>query len=159
MNLKFLTRKQHEEDHSFLHKKMNIPEGSGYQPSEKPEHISSPNAGSGVQPPKYNPPVIPEMFINWHTTKTLYHVTTPKKAKKYRESGCILKPVRGFTTLKAALAWAVKTGRTVIYTVEGSTCNCYKLPDHHNEYGQAWWFDENIKIDNIKCVFSADSDA
>lgn len=45
----------------------------------------------------------------------LYHVTTNKKAKKYRESGCIHKPVRGFTTIVAAMAWAIKTGRKVIY--------------------------------------------
>ena len=29
----------------------------------------------------------------------LYHVTTPKKAKRYRESGFIKSPVRGFTTI------------------------------------------------------------
>ena len=34
---------------------------------------------------------------------TLYHATTPKKAKKYRETGCICKPVRGFTTMQGAM--------------------------------------------------------
>lgn len=87
----------------------------------------------------------------------LYHATTPKKAKKYRETGEILKPVRGFTTLQAAMAWAIKTGRTVIYEVNGDPA--YKLPDHHNQYGEAWWIDCDIPVKNIKCVFSSDSDA
>ena len=87
----------------------------------------------------------------------LYHVTTPGKAKKYRETGHIYKPVRGFTTLQAAMAWGMKTGRKVIYEISGSDTNCHKLPDHHNQFGEAWWFDEQIDI--FKCVFSADSDA
>lgn len=88
---------------------------------------------------------------------TLYHVTTSKKAKKYRETGCIEKPVRGFTTLQAAMAWAIKVGRTVIYEVEGDPA--YKLPDHHNRFGEAWWIDNNVSVENIKCVFSAEKDA
>ena len=80
----------------------------------------------------------------------LYHVSTPKKAKHYRDSGCIIKPVRGFDTLEGAMAWAIKTGRTVIYEVEGDPA--YKLPDHHNKFGQAWWIDEDIPIERIKCV-------
>jgi hypothetical protein len=85
----------------------------------------------------------------------LYHVTTPGKAKRYRESNYIKAPVRGFATLLGAMAWAIKTQRTVIYEIE---CNQpHKLPDHHNKYGEAWWNDGNIT--NFKCVFSADSDA
>ena len=41
----------------------------------------------------------------------LYHATTEKKARMYRESGRIIKPVRGFTTLQGAMAWAIKVGR------------------------------------------------
>ena len=37
----------------------------------------------------------------------LYHATTQKKAKLYRETGHICKPVRGFTTLQGAMAWAM----------------------------------------------------
>ena len=88
---------------------------------------------------------------------TLYHVTTPKKAQRYKETGAILAPVRGFTTLQGAMAWAIKTGRTVIYKVDGEPA--YKLPDHHNKFGEAWWIDLDIPVENIKCVFSADSDA
>lgn len=87
----------------------------------------------------------------------LYHVTTQKKAKHYQQSKCIRKPVRGFTTLQGAMAWAIKVGRTVVYEINGEPC--YKLPDHHNKYGEAWWIDEDVKIENIKCVFSAEKDA
>lgn len=88
---------------------------------------------------------------------TLYHATTPKKAKLYRNTGHICKPVRGFTTLTAAMAWAMKVGRTVIYEVNGE--KAYKLPDHHNKFGEAWWIDDDVKVNNIQCVFSADKDA
>lgn len=74
---------------------------------------------------------------------TLYHATTPKKMARYRVSGNrILAPVRGFTTLQAASAWALKTGRTIVLEVLGE--DCHKLPDHHNEWGQAWWSDEDV---------------
>ena len=85
----------------------------------------------------------------------LYHVTTPKKAKQYHKTGFICKPVRGFTTIVGAMAWAVKTGRKVIYEIESE--KVYKLPDHHNRFGEAWWVNENCII--YKCVFSADKDA
>lgn len=82
----------------------------------------------------------------------LYHSTTPKKAKRYKETGYIIKPVRGFTTLQAAMAWSMKVGRTVIYQIE---CDApHKLPDHHNEFGEAWWNDGNVS--KFKCVFSGD---
>ena len=87
----------------------------------------------------------------------LFHVTTEKKAKQYHESGKIYKPVRGFTTLQGAMAWAVKVGRKVIYQVDGEPA--YKLPDHHNAYGDAWWIDNDVLIDDIRCVFSAEKDA
>ena len=82
----------------------------------------------------------------------LYHVTTDKKAKRYNETGHIIAPVRGFTTLMGAMAWAIKVGRKVIYEVESK--KVHKLPDHHNEYGEAWWIDEDVK--NYKCIFSGD---
>ena len=85
----------------------------------------------------------------------LYHATTQKKAKLYRQSGAIHSPVRGFTTDKAAMAWAMKTGRTVIIEFDAHTA--YKLPDHHNIYGEAWWNDGDIY--KWECVFSAIGDA
>ena len=85
----------------------------------------------------------------------LYHVTTPNKAKKYRQSERIISPVRGFDSLLSAMAWAVKTGRTVIYEIESTVV--HKLPDHHNTFGNAYWCDEDIA--EFKCVFSAEKDA
>lgn len=85
----------------------------------------------------------------------LYHVTTPKKARLYRESGRIIKPVRGFTSPMAAMAWAIKTHRTVI--IEFEATRPYKLPDHHNIFGEAWWHDGDVK--EYQCVFSAETDA
>lgn len=91
----------------------------------------------------------------------LYHVTTPRKARKYRETGKIIKPVRGFTTLKAAMAWAIKTKRTVVYKIDISEdmVTAYKLPDHNNAFGEAWWIDADVSVEYIKCVFSADRHA
>ena len=52
----------------------------------------------------------------------LYHATTQKKAKQYRQSGAIHAPVRGFTTMQAAMAWAMKVinwGATSWITIWG----------------------------------------
>jgi len=80
----------------------------------------------------------------------LYHVTTERMAKRYRESGRIMKPVRGFDTPMAAMAWAIKTGRKVIYRIEVNAP--HKLPDHHNEFGDAWWNDGDVT--NFSCFYS-----
>jgi len=87
--------------------------------------------------------------------KKLYHATTQKKAKQYRQTGVIMTPVRGFTTVQAAMAWSMKVGRTVILEIE--VYNAHKLPDHHNSFGQAWWNDGDVK--DWKCIFSAHGDA
>jgi hypothetical protein len=80
----------------------------------------------------------------------LYHATTPKKVQKYRQSGRIISPVRGFTTFQAAMAWACKVNRCIILKIEGT--HCHKLPDHHNAWGEAWWIDHDVLEWN--CVFS-----
>ena len=85
----------------------------------------------------------------------LYHATSQKKAKLYRQTGYIKTPVRGFTTLQGAMAWAMKVGRTVVMEFEAE--RPHKLPDHHNQYGEAWWNDGNVV--EYKCVFSANGDA
>ena len=82
----------------------------------------------------------------------LYHVTTQRKAKRYKDSGHIKKPVRGFTTLLGAMAWAIKTGRKIIYEIHCE--RPFKLPDHHNDFGEAWWNDGDVV--QYKCVFSGD---
>lgn len=83
----------------------------------------------------------------------LYHSTTQRKAKKYHDTGFIKNPVRGFSTLKAAMFWSMKVGRKVIYEIEVSSA--YKLPDHHNKFGEAWWYDGNVDIKNARCIVSA----
>lgn len=87
----------------------------------------------------------------------LYHATTPKKAARYRESGRIISPVRGFTTLQAAMAWAMKVGRTVVYEIPTPSEFVHKLPDHHNEFGEAWWIDQDVT--DYRCRFSAEGRA
>lgn len=72
----------------------------------------------------------------------LYHATTPKRTQRYHHTGYIKQPVRGFSTVNAAMAWSMKTGRTVILQIEAQSV--YKLPDHHNQFGTAWWTDENV---------------
>lgn len=83
----------------------------------------------------------------------LYHATTPKKARRYRESARIIAPVRGFTTIEAAMAWAMRVGRTVIYEVAADHDRTHKLPDHHNQFGEAWWVDGDVT--DFRCVYSA----
>lgn len=80
----------------------------------------------------------------------LYHVTTEKLARKYAETGFICAPVRGFDTPMGAMAWAIRTGRKVIYEIEAD--KPHKLPDHHNKFGTAWWNDGNINV--FKCFYS-----
>lgn len=65
--------------------------------------------------------------------KLLYHCTTPKKLRRYQNSGRIIHPVRGFTTQEAAREWCRKTGRTIVLKIAGE--DCHKLPDHHNQFG------------------------
>lgn len=87
----------------------------------------------------------------------LFHATTPKKVQRYHATGAILSPVRGFTTFQAALAWACKTGRSVVLEIASEGRPLHKLPDHHNKFGQAWWVDEDVR--EWSCVFSAEKDA
>ena len=53
----------------------------------------------------------------------VYHVTTEKKLARYFSTGCILAPVRFWTTLCSAYRWAKKTGREVILS--------FDVPDPH----------------------------
>lgn len=87
-----------------------------------------------------------------NSPKKLYHVTTEKKAKLYKESGYIKSPVRGFDTLLASMAWAIKSGRKIIYEIEPIS-DVHLLPDHHNQFGKAWWTGDVPKT-NIKCIYS-----
>jgi len=57
----------------------------------------------------------------------VYHCTTPKKLKRYEQTGCILSPVRYWTTIYAALKWCKKTGRSIILVFDEPE-NSYPLP-------------------------------
>lgn len=82
----------------------------------------------------------------------IYHCTTEKKAQLYHKTNGIFPPVRGFDTLLGAMAWAIKTKRNVIYEV--TVKSAYKLPDHHNQWGTAFWSEDAISLDKIKCIIS-----
>ena len=85
----------------------------------------------------------------------LYHVTTGKKAKLYRQTGRIVGQVRGFDTLMGAMSWAIKVGRKVIFEISNMKTIPQMLPDHHNKFGNAWWTEE-VSVDQIKCVYSGE---
>ena len=78
----------------------------------------------------------------------LWHATTPKKLARYLATGAILAPVRGFDSERAAALWASRTGRTVLVEIDVSrdAHRLHMLPDHHNEYGKAWWLDGNATM-------------
>lgn len=59
---------------------------------------------------------------------TGFHVTTPKKIKKYENTKAILPPVRFFPDLWTAKRWAKRVGRTIILEINTNTS--YPLPDH-----------------------------
>lgn len=70
-----------------------------------------------------------------------YHVTTERKVERYRATGCILPPVRFWAFRNSAEAWAKKTGRTVILTIEVK--EAFPLPDHQPR-GHAYWSPECV---------------
>jgi hypothetical protein len=74
----------------------------------------------------------------------LYHATTPAKVRRYHETGRILAPVRGWDTLAAALAWAARTGRSVVLRIDSADANAYPLPDHRSPLGRAHWIDSDV---------------
>lgn len=86
--------------------------------------------------------------------RVLFHVTTGKMVNAYRQMGKINSPVRGFDSLQGAMAWAMKVGRKVILRVECVT-DVHMLPDHHNEWGKAWWTGE-VPIERVRRAYSAD---
>lgn len=81
----------------------------------------------------------------WHarirsapTPTVLYHATTPRKLARYRATGTILPPVRGFDTVEACQRFMRRTGRTLMLRVT-PTMGPWPLPDHHHASGLAWW--------------------
>ena len=53
------------------------------------------------------------------------------------------------------MLWCIKTRITVIYEIKAPDKEItHKLPDHHNNFGNAYWIEQNIKYEDIKCVLS-----
>lgn len=69
-----------------------------------------------------------------------WHVTTPRKVARYREShDTILPPVRFWSTRAAAEGWARQTGRSVLVPIDTGDDPAYPLPDHRRDDGRAYW--------------------
>lgn len=73
---------------------------------------------------------------------TLFHCTTPHKIERYKSTGFIVSPVRGWKYINSAKEWGKKTGRSVIVEFECEIA--YPLPDHKPLY-HSYWTPENIK--------------
>jgi len=69
-----------------------------------------------------------------------YHCTTEKKLARYKRTGCILPPVRFWTTLYSAKKWLKKTGRNILLEFEAPK-NSYPLPIK----GGAMWSNELVR--------------
>lgn len=71
-----------------------------------------------------------------------YHVTTPAKLARYKQSRCIYPPVRFWLFKASAEKWLKKTGRSIILEIE---CNqAFPLPDHQPPR-HAWWTPEYVR--------------
>lgn len=93
-----------------------------------------------------------------HIPRVLYHMTTPRKAQRYRETGYIRNPVRGFDRMDAAMAWALGGGRTVLMRVVApDDALVHRLPDHHNVFGEAYCIDADVR--DWRTEFSQDRHA
>lgn len=67
----------------------------------------------------------------------LYHCTTPNKLERYKNTGAILPPVRGWKWINSAKEWGRKTQRSLILEIETSEL-VYPLPDHKPLYHSFW---------------------
>ena len=79
-----------------------------------------------------------------HPPAKLYHAATTQQTRQYTETGHILAPVRGFDTDRAAMVWAMQTGRQIILEIDAQNIDVAMMPDHHNHYGAAWWTPDNV---------------
>ena len=81
--------------------------------------------------------------------KIVYHCTTPRKLEKYKRTGCILPPVRYWTSEESALKWMRRVNRTVLLMfIEPE--RSYPLPIKHG----AKWSDGFIKEWMVRHVVS-----
>ena len=72
-----------------------------------------------------------------------FHVTTPKKLERYKQTGAILPPVRFWKWLASSKQWATKVNRSIILRIEVS--EAYPLPDHQPR-GHAYWSPNVVRI-------------
>jgi len=59
----------------------------------------------------------------------VYHVCSPKKLKKYQDTGCILPPVRAWADIYEAVRFSCSTGRPIILRLKFPD-DCKRLPGH-----------------------------
>ncbi len=72
-----------------------------------------------------------------------YHVTTPRKLARYRETGAILPPVRYWRSEHAARDWMRRVSRSVVVRFD-VTGEAHPLPDHRPR-GMAWWTPDLVR--------------
>lgn len=60
---------------------------------------------------------------------TVYHVTTAKKLKHYKDVGYIKSPIRAWLNIKHAVEFASKTGRSIIILLRFPK-ECKELEGH-----------------------------
>lgn len=86
----------------------------------------------------------------------LWHATTEQQLRRYSDAGHILAPVRGFDTDRAAMAWAMTTGRNVLLEIDVRELRVAMMPDHHNQYGAAWWTPDNAPMSLCRRIVEPD---
>lgn len=75
----------------------------------------------------------------------VWHVTTAKKLKRYKDSGGILPPVRAWDSLPAAERFSKQTGRKVILRLKFPS-TAERLPGHR---GEAFVLNETYRLTSI----------
>lgn len=78
-------------------------------------------------------------------TMIVWHVTTVKKLKRYKDSGGILPPVRAWDSLPAAERFSKQTGRKVILRLKFPN-TAERLPGHR---GEAFVLNEKYRLTSI----------
>ena len=71
----------------------------------------------------------------------VFHCTTPRKLKRYEQTGAILPVIRFWTTEYSARKWMKKTGRTILLSFDKPT-RCFPLPIK----GGAAWTDGIVRF-------------
>ncbi len=75
----------------------------------------------------------------------VWHVTTAKKLRRYKDSGGILPPVRAWESLEAAERFSKQTGRKVILRLKFPN-TAAKLEGHR---GQAYVLNEKYRLTSV----------